>query len=562
MKEIYLDIMEKAVCAYTEPVIREYIETVRREGITEHGYPRLTADIGVLTAHGRLTHWKGLFVELMDLCCAQMPVVFDRPDNRNAGNEFSVKEIVMCLMTLEKYNAYPEKIESWKAAIRGMDPYKSYAHIAPVPAVPMHNWAAFAAVSEQLRIYAGLGHETSAAFVDNQVASQLFSFDENGMYRDPNEPMVYDLTTRLQLSMTLRYGYDGKNSAALRDFLTRGREETPWMQSVTGEIPYGGRSAQFLHNEPTFAALFEYDALCHKENGDMKKARQCRHSAMQCAQATIKWLDADHLWHVKNRYEPDSGYGCEAYGYFLKYMVTVASFAHFAYLMADDSIEPAEDSAYARYIHRTGEHFHKTFIRFGEYFLEYDTHADFHYDSNGLGRIHRRGAPSAICLSLPFTPTPNYGLDLTNPGAMSLCGGLISGDREQYACEKGAAYELMSHSVDEQAARLLWKVTLPDGGSFTEECTVTEDGVVLKYACEDEISVMLPVFETDGWLRSDVECSGSSACVRYEGWQCRYESDAPLHMTDEVYANRNGHYRLMLARGKGGAQVKIAIEQG
>ena len=41
-------------------------------------------------------------------------------------------------------------------------------------------------------------------------------------------------------------------------------------------------------------------------------------------------------------------------------------------------------------------------LKFGEYFAEYDTNADFHYDANGLGRIHRLGAPSAICLSVPF----------------------------------------------------------------------------------------------------------------------------------------------------------------
>ena len=28
--------------------------------------------------------------------------------------------------------------------------------------------------------------------------NQLFSFDDNGMYRDPNEPMVYDFVTRLR----------------------------------------------------------------------------------------------------------------------------------------------------------------------------------------------------------------------------------------------------------------------------------------------------------------------------------------------------------------------------
>ena len=263
MKELYLDVMEKAVSAYTIPLIEEYMETVRRDGLSEHGFPRLAADIGILVAHGRMTHLRSLFIRLMDLCCAEMPVAYQRSKNAQVGNEFSVKEIVMCLLTLEEYNAFPDEITRWKEAIRSMDPYAIYAHIAPVPAVPMHNWAAFAAASEQLRIYAGLGAPNSPAFVDNQVASQLFNFDENGMYRDPNEPFVYDLTTRLQLSIVMHYGFDGSNAEALRAQLSKGSLQTPLMQSVSGEIPFGGRSSQFLHNEPTFAALFEYEAAVY-----------------------------------------------------------------------------------------------------------------------------------------------------------------------------------------------------------------------------------------------------------------------------------------------------------
>ena len=102
MKEIYLDIMEKAVSAYTIPLIEEYIEKVRKEGLSEHGFPRLTADIGILVAYGRMTHLREIFIRLMDLCCEEIPVAYQRSGKTNVGNEFSVKEIVMCLMTLEK----------------------------------------------------------------------------------------------------------------------------------------------------------------------------------------------------------------------------------------------------------------------------------------------------------------------------------------------------------------------------------------------------------------------------------------------------------------------------
>ena len=69
--------------------------------------------------------------------------------------------------------------------------YTTYSEIAEIPPKRIGNWAAFSAASEQVRKYAGIGDES--AFIENQIESQLLSFDENGMYRDPNEPIVYDL---------------------------------------------------------------------------------------------------------------------------------------------------------------------------------------------------------------------------------------------------------------------------------------------------------------------------------------------------------------------------------
>ena len=79
MGQIYLDIMEKALSAYNGESIRDYIDAVKREGLTEHGFPRLASNIGILIAYGRRTDLLPVFVEIMDLCCEQMP-------RKNAGN--------------------------------------------------------------------------------------------------------------------------------------------------------------------------------------------------------------------------------------------------------------------------------------------------------------------------------------------------------------------------------------------------------------------------------------------------------------------------------------------
>ena len=53
MKELYLDIMEWSMAAYDDARIRRYVDQVREEGLTEHGFPRLGANMGILMAHGR-----------------------------------------------------------------------------------------------------------------------------------------------------------------------------------------------------------------------------------------------------------------------------------------------------------------------------------------------------------------------------------------------------------------------------------------------------------------------------------------------------------------------------
>ena len=49
----YLDIIEAAVSAYSQERRAEYTSRVERDGITEHGFARLTSNIGTLVANGR-----------------------------------------------------------------------------------------------------------------------------------------------------------------------------------------------------------------------------------------------------------------------------------------------------------------------------------------------------------------------------------------------------------------------------------------------------------------------------------------------------------------------------
>ena len=90
MKEKYIELMEKALSAYSDEHILRYFNDVKEKGLTEHGFPRLTANIGILIAHGRRRDLLPLFLEMMDFCCEQIP-------RCKAANDFSVREIVCCI---------------------------------------------------------------------------------------------------------------------------------------------------------------------------------------------------------------------------------------------------------------------------------------------------------------------------------------------------------------------------------------------------------------------------------------------------------------------------------
>ena len=75
MKKKYIELMAKALSAYSDEHIVSYFERVKAEGLTEHGFPRLTANIGILICHGYRPDLLPLFLEMMEFCCRTIPNV-------------------------------------------------------------------------------------------------------------------------------------------------------------------------------------------------------------------------------------------------------------------------------------------------------------------------------------------------------------------------------------------------------------------------------------------------------------------------------------------------------
>lgn len=560
MKRIeYIDLMEQLVQAYSQKQIEDYIAEVEHRGVWEHGFPRLGANIGILMAHGRLLHLKDYFLRIMELCCRDIPTPSPLPERR--GNDFSVKELCWCLLELEKTDLFSqEDISHWKMALAAVEPQLCYRMVAPVPAVRVDNWAAFNAASEQVRNFMGLAD--TADYIDNQIESQMFSFDENGMYRDPHEPMLYDLVTRLQLTNALYFGYKGKHKAQLEEYLHKAAERTLLMQSVTGELPFGGRSCQFLHNEADIAAICEHEASYCKKNGDMENAGIYKAAADLAVENIKKWWRENTDHHIKNYYPIYSMEGCEKYAYYDKYMITTASMLYNAYLFADDDIPATECPAgnNESHIWQTGHWFHKLFCKQDDLFVELELEANSQYDASGIGRIHRRGAPSALCLSVPVSQMPKYKTEEPNPCPMSICAGVYTDDWH-FAWDESSTYCVVSSNVELCSAEATWDIKLAGGEKLRQTCLLKDHTVTVRTEGQGKVALLLPAFLFDGANSTRVQLDNQKITVIYQGWCCSYETDGRIVNFDRICQNRNGKYALYRAEGEGTVEVRIRLQK-
>lgn len=553
MKQQYLDMMELALSAYTRERIQDYIREVRQGGLTEHGFPRLGVCIGILIANGRRADLLDEFTEIMDICCAEIP-------QHKAQSDFSLREIGCCLLLLEKQPVVPEELlDKWKRQLSAFDPWTLYNAVAASPETPIGNWALFAAVSEYVR--GVLCGEDTSRFVDWQLSSQLLMLDENGMYQDdpPANPMVYDIMPRLLFAFLLAFGYRGRHAARIEAALDSAAELTLKMQSVTGEIPFGGRSNQFLHNESMLASYCELEAVRYACRGDGQTAGAFKAAAALAADRLMDYLQLKPIRHVKNRYDIRTRIGCEEYGYFNKYMITVASNIYMGYMFADDRIAPAVAPAQAGgYLIRTGEAFHKTFLNAGGYFLELDTRADPHYDANGLGRVHKSGCSPFVCLSVPFSAAPFYTLENANPGPMSLCCYANTEDGVLCGADEQTVFTLLDSRETPACVSAAFTCALNAATVITQRYTVSGQGVCISLHGGKSVGFMLPVFDFDGTDSTCITRSEGAIAVEYDGCVCRYSFDGTVADAYSLYCNRNGRYRVYRMQGR---ELRITIER-
>lgn len=544
-RECYLDLMELSLAGYTVEKIRSMMPNPGEPVEDIQAFSRIALLLGILLANGRKQAHRDLFVEMMDLCT--FTVSRKKGDTRN---DFSVKEIMLALRGVKKLFSNSQ-MQTWLDEMARVDPRQNYTEFLKHPDdPPLHNINIYNMAGEYLRELEGL--TSTDAYFDLHWPMQLKRFDENGMYMDPNCPMLYDLTTRCQIELILGQGYGGPYAQTLDEKLEQAGLYTLFMQSVTGQFPFGGRSNQFLFNEALIAANAEYEACRCNSQGKRRLAGMYKRCAHLAVQSIRRWVSSKPPCHIKNFYPQNSLLGCEDYGYYDKYMATLGSFIYIAFLYTDDTIPecpcPAETGGF---VFETGDAFHKAFANNGSYFLEWDTRPDLHYDCAGLGRIHKKGVPSELILSVPITAQPSYRIERENPHNLSFSPGWLD--------ETGKTtflYDLASPShtlslLREEAGHLTFVLTWYGEGitgcsSIRETYDITEEGISLSVELTDakypDVFYAIPLFFQNGRDTSVITCSRQAVSVSCNGSVCRIRASAPLQKDPHTYQNRNGVY--------------------
>lgn len=592
-KEYYLDIIELCVKAYDKNSLEARLPEPGGMVDDIHAYSRIAGGIAALLSNGRIPDYYELWVNMMDALCND----FYRQTPPNTL-DFALKETMLGFKAMKPF-IHKEKQDYWLELLSRIEPEKCFSNTASNNKDWNHirNWNIYAMAGSWL--LESEGHADTADFFDKYWEHQFKYFDENGMYMDPYNPILYDLTTRVQVQLITGYGYRGKFFKQMDENLKKGALSALFYQSSAFELPFGGRSSQYLFSESLLTSNFEFEAARCKIEGNLKLAGMYKRAARLAAKSIERWLAAeDGARHIKNFFATDSKYGVEGYGYYDKYMMTMGVFLFIGFPFADDTIEefpcPAELGGY---VFETSSCFHKIFANCSGYSIEIDTAGDFFYDATGLGRIHKTGIPTELALSassgrlhdLRFKTHGCTTTDMSLSPGWEYCGDVrfLAGASN----ESSHSFDYIKNDFDSPEAFEAYKSTFNNGlvhqisnvsvsdSKVEFEVTYTgpslkgTEGVVEKYSIsgagieieasllkpgEDNIYYLTPAFLSNGKDTSVIACTDQLLTVESMGFKYSVETDGKFVTFTEILGNRNGKYQKYVAK-KESNRIKMKL---
>ncbi len=551
IKDRLLDVIETCLECYSKERIENYIKAVEEKGLTEHGFPRLGVNLGFLIINGRKEELKDYFYKIMDICCNEIPKV-------KAANEFSIREIALLIIMADRLNAIEkEKLLEWKKKLSLASPFDLYKKVYTLGG-RLNNWAVFAALSEWMRVYLGINGDRN--FVEKQLETQKEWFDEDGFYLEPHNPMVYDVVTRHLFCGLLAFDYNGEYKDFLDEKLKKSALSSIKTLSVNNETPFGGRSNQFIYNEALYIPIFMHEADRYNKEKNYYLAGVFKRASM----LMIKRLEENLAFykgkHVKNFYDIDSKIGCETYAYFDKYMITTASYLQLAFFYDIDSVEEKTLNENEAFIYKTSDKFNKVFLSNKNYSVQVEMSADSNYDANGIGRIHKKGAPDSICISTPFAKEPNYKIEKPNDMPFSICP-VIEKNGELILGAENSKIKLINSKVKGDCVLAKFSYKLQNKKRVLFSVSIDTGGVeICAKSLFNKVGIAFPVFSFDGERETVTYNKEDKVVVKYFDYTLTYQGENLTYLGKDFY-NRNGKSKGYYATNKNSVKLKISIEK-
>jgi hypothetical protein len=570
----YLDLMERIVSqavgwqdasgAIIDPVLgREWAHTTSR----------FASSGAVLLHFGRMPQLREPVGRAMDWVCSRLP------KGLMQAADFQMREIMTALTYLENI-AEPAQVRRWSEDIAAVEPERIYTHVRPDGRnmETLANINVYAAAGEYLRARHGLAPAGPVVwgldFCEKYLPSHLRArFTEYGMYRDPGDPITYDITTRLQLATMLAFGYEGPCRPAIAELLRRGGLTTLLFVTPDGIVPYGGRSDQFHFREIIISALCELEARRYAAS-DRRLAGAFKRQARLSALAVDRWLlDMRPLRHLKQGFEPSRGWGIDPYGHYSVYSLLASSFLGLAALFADDRIEerpcPAETGGFV--LELPGA-FNKVFANCGGTWLEIDARADLAHNATGLGSVQMAGVPTELALAMPFSANPSYRLEPEYVPWAPLAIGPAWRVRGQwrYLADQSAGLDSQLEVLEQGTHRAEFRLTYRTAaGDSVQEHYLLEAGrlqIRSNATGDGPIGAMrfhVPLIVTDGLAASQIGAEAGLVRILYRGARYTVRFDPPLDMRidERQIGNRNGLYKVLVLQTPGdsiGATLELA----
>ena len=571
-RTFYLDLMERIVrtAADWQNADGAIIDPAKRN---EHAQttPRFASPGAILLHFGRIPDLAEAVFRAMDWACTQLASA------KCGSSDFWMRELATAWMCLEGI-ADTERHADWKATLASVDPETVYKSVRPdgEGLEELHNWTVYAAAGESMRETARIGATAKVglwgnAFFEKYMPAQLTHFNSHGMYRDPNDPITYDITTRLQVAAALAFGYDGPLRGDLDELLRRGGLSMLLFISPEGYVPFGGRSSQFQFQEAIVSALSELEARRYRDSSGAFSGAFKRLAHLS-AQSVSRWtLEMDPFRCVKNGFPPQANHGHDDYAAYSCYGLLTASFLGLASLFADDEIaEKPIPADHGGCVFELADSFHKVFASCRDTYVEIDTRADFNYDSTGLGRFLVKDVPMELGVAMPFTMTPHYTVAAELRRTSNMAVGpswLIGGERIRLAdLSEGLTCRMPSSTETASDVRFTLQYNHPETRTTIEEeyrlttgkmrlrSSVSTDGQPASSVC-----FHVPLLVTDGDETSIIEEKAGEVSVCYRGSMLTvsFEEDLAFSIDAKQVANRNGIYRELSIEA---ADSEIAVD--